>query len=279
VFPPAFSALGIPLELAILSRMSVDIGLNVYSAYRNKLAGNEEMAKIDLASAMLSFIVDTPGFEKKFLSGFGDWAELSVFNKLKDANPNTGAKMRNFVTSLSKTERRHLYDIINTPRFMRQVQVYGKDILDKWLKNQFGSQWKNIAVKIFREIGVKLPIIFSPVMLNMGYKMFIYANQISQNIFKVPLDETKWKAFEWEMKNRGVDTPEEADSLYERLKNNPNESKDFINAVGKKIFGEEFEKIKNQISVQQVKEEIKKTDDLIRRLDEAAKNEAIKADE
>jgi hypothetical protein len=187
--------------------------------------------------------------------------------------------MRNFVTSLSKTERRHLYDIINTPRFMRQVQVYGKDILDKWLKNQFGSQWKNIAVKIFREIGVKLPIIFSPVMLNMGYKMFIYANQISQNIFKVPLDETKWKAFEWEMKNRGVDTPEEADSLYERLKNNPNESKDFINAVGKKIFGEEFEKIKNQISVQQVKEEIKKTDDLIRRLDEAAKNEAIKADE
>ena len=279
VFPPAFAALGIELELAILARMSVDIGLNVYSAYRNKLAGNEEMAKIDLASAMLSFIVDTPGFEKKFLSGYGDFAELEVFNKLKKANPNTGVKMRNFVTSLSKVERRHLYDIINTPRFMRQVQVYGKDILDKWLKNQFGSQWKNIVVKLFRDVGVKLPIIFSPMMLNMGYKMFIYANQISQNIFKVPLDETKWKAFEWELKNRGIDTPEEADALYETLKNDPKKSKEFVTAVGKKIFGEQFEKIKNQISVEKVNEEIKKTDDLIRRLEEASKNEAIKAEE
>jgi hypothetical protein len=279
IFPPLFLAVGWELELAILARMTVDVGLNVYSAHRNRLAGNEEAAKIDMACAMLSFIVDTPGFEKKFLKGFGDWAEASVWNKLKAANPNTGAKMRNFVTSLSKTERRHLYDIINTPRFFRKIQIYGKDILNKWLKQQFGSQFKNIAVKIFREIGVKLPVLFSPIMLNMGYKMFLYSNQISQNIFKVPLDETQWKAFEWELKNRGIDTPEEADALYETLKNDPKKSKEFVTAVGKKIFGEQFEKIKNQISVEKVNEEIKKTDDLIRRLEEASKNEAIKAEE
>ena len=259
--------------------MSVDVGLNIYSAYRNKAAGNEEAAKIDLACAMLSFIVDTPGFEKKFLSGYGDWAELSVFNKLKQVNPNTGKQMNKFVRSLTDVERRHLYDIINTPRFTRQIQIYGKEIMDGWLKQQFGSQWKNIAVKIFREIGVKLPVLFSPVMLNMGYKMFLYSNQVSQNIFKVPLDETKWKAFEWELKNRGIDTPEEADTLYETLKNDPKKSKEFVTAVGKKIFGEQFEKIKNQISVEKVKEEIKKTDDLIRELEEASKNEAIKAEE
>ena len=279
VFPPLFLAVGWELELAIIARMSVDVGLNIYSAYRNKAAGNEEAAKIDLACAMLSFIVDTPGFEKKFLSGYGDWAELSVFNKLKQVNPNTGKQMNKFVRSLTDVERRHLYDIINTPRFTRQIQIYGKEIMDGWLKQQFGSQWKNIAVKIFREIGVKLPVLFSPVMLNMGYKMFLYSNQISQNIFKVPLDETKWKAFEWELKNRGIDTPEEADALYETLKNDPKKSKEFVTAVGKKIFGEQFEKIKNQISVEKVNEEIKKTDDLIRRLEEASKNEAIKAEE
>jgi hypothetical protein len=279
IFPPLFLAVGWELELAILARMTVDVGLNFYSAHRNRLAGNEEAAKIDMACAVLSFIVDTPGFEKKFLSGFGDWAEASVWNKLKAANPNTGAKMRNFVTSLSKTERRHLYDIINTPRFFRQIQIYGKDIVNKWLKQQFGSQWKNIAVKIFREIGVKLPILFSPIMLNMGYKMFLYSNQVSQNIFKVPLDETQWMAFEWELKNRGIDTPEEADSFYEILKNDPKKSNEFVTAVGKKIFGEQFEKIKNQISVKEINEEIKKTDDLIRRLEEASKNEAIKAEE
>ena len=109
--------------------------------------------------------------------------------------------------------------------------------------------------------------------------MFLYSNQVSQNIFKVPLDETKWKAFEWELKNRGIDTPEEADTLYETLKNDPKKSKEFVTAVGKKIFGEQFEKIKNQISVEKVKEEIKKTDDLIRELEEASKNEAIKAEE
>jgi hypothetical protein len=279
VFPPAFAAAGFELELAIVARMSVDIGLNVYSSYRNKMAGNEEAAKIDLACAMLSFIVDTPGFEKKFLGGFGDWAEISVFKKLKDVNPNTGKKMNNFVRSLTDVERRHLYDIINTPRFMRQIQVYGKEIMDRWLKQQFGSQWRNIAVKIFREIGVKLPVLFSPIMLNLGYKMFLYSNQVSQNIFKVPLDETKWKAFEWELKNRGVDTPEEADSFYEMLKNNPNEAKDFVNAVGKKIFGETFEKIKNQISVKTVNEEIKKTEDLIRRIDAVMESDTTKIEE
>jgi hypothetical protein len=279
VFPPLFLAVGWELELAIVARISVDVGLNLYSAYRNKKSGNEEAAKIDLACAMLSFIVDTPDFEKKFLSGYGEWAELSVFNKLKQVNPNTGKQMNKFVRSLTDVERRHLYDIINTPRFTRQIQIYGKEIMDRWLKQQFGSQWKNIAVKLLKELGVKLPVLFSPIMLSLGYKMFLYSNQVSQNIFKVPLDETKWKAFEWELKNRGINTTEDADAFYEKLKNNPNDAKEFVNAVGKKIFGEQFEKIKNQISVEKVKEEIKKTDDLIRELEEASKNEAIKAEE
>jgi hypothetical protein len=267
VFPPAFLALGVELELAIIAKMSVDVGLNVYSAYRNKLAGNEEMAKIDLASAMLSFIVDTPGFEKKFLSGYGDFAELDVFNKLKKANPNTGAKMRNFVTSLSKVERRHLYDIINTPRFMRQVQVYGKDILDKWLKNQFGSQWKNIVVKMFREIGIKMPIQFSPVMLNMGYKIFIFANQVSQNIFKVPLDETKWKAFEFELKKRGIDTPEEADKFYQEMKNNVDLATKFLVETAPKVWGDETKEIKKSFNKNELIKTTNEVDSLIRVLE------------
>jgi len=272
VFPPLFMAVGWELELAIVARISVDAGLNIYSAYRNKMAGNEEAAKIDMACAVLSFIVDTPGFEKKFLSGFGDWAEISVFNKLKKANPNTGKKLNNFVRSLTDVERRHLYDIINTPRFTRQIQVYGKEIMDRWLKQQFGSQWKNIAVKILKEVGVKVPIVFSPVMLNMGYNMFIYANQVSQDIFNVELDETKWKAFEWELNNRGINTPEEADNFFENiLSSNKKEQKIFLENVGKKIFGEQTKKIKEQLSDEKLDKLINEVKELNRRIDELNK--------
>ncbi len=263
IFPPLFLAVGWELELAILARITVDVGLNFYSAHRNRLAGNEEAAKIDMACAMLSFIVDSPGFEKKFLSGFGDWAEVSVFNKLKLANPNTGAKMRNFVTSLSKTERRHLYSMINTPRFMRHVQIYGKDVLNKWLKQQFGSQFKNIAISLFREVGIKLPIVFSPIMLNLGYKMFIMANEVSQNIFKVELDETQWKVFEWELKKRGVDTQEEADLFYEKMKNNPKLSMEFIVAVAPEVWKEDTKKLKDIFKQDEIQKSINKVDSLI----------------
>jgi len=272
VFPPLFLAVGWELELAIIARISVDVGLNVYSAYRNKMAGNEEMAKIDLACAMLSFIVDTPGFEKKFLSGYGEWAELSVFNKLKQVNPNTGKKLNSFVRSLTDVERRHLYDIINTPRFTRQIQVYGKEIMDRWLKQQFGSQWKNIAVKIFREVGVKMPILFSPVMLNMGYNMFIYANQVSQDIFNVELDETKWKAFEWELKKRGIDTPEKAELFYKQLIKDPNKSKEFISSVASVAFKDDVKKIKKIMSLDKIKQTTSKIDSLSNILEQTMKN-------
>lgn len=250
VFPPAFAALGIELELAIAARIAVDVGLNVYSAYRNKLAGNEEMAKIDLACAFLSFVVDTPGFEKTFLKGFGDWAEISVFNKIKKARPSSAKKWRQFVSSLTEVERRHLYDILNSPRFMRGIKVYGQDALQAALKKEFGPAIKNTLVKIFREVGIKFPVTFSPMMLNLGYKIFIYLNQTTQKLLNVPLDETKWKAFEFELKKRGIDTPEEADNFVNSLLKSPEASKNFIvSALKNEIKG-----IDTKINVKQLDE-------------------------
>lgn len=267
VFPPAFMALGVELELAIAARIAVDVGLNVYSAYRNKLAGNEEAAKIDLACAMLSFIVDTPGFEKKFLGGFGDWAEISVFNKIKKARPSSAKKWRQFVSSLTEVERRHLYDILNSPRFMRGIKVYGQEALQTALKKEFGPAIKNTLVKLFREVGIKLPVVFSPVMLNMGYKIFIFANQVSQNIFKVPLDETKWKAFEFELKKRGIDTPEEADKFYQEMKNNVDLAINFLVESAPKVWGPETETIKNSFNKKELIKTTNEVDSLIRVLE------------
>ena len=260
VFPPAFTALGIDLELAILARMSVDVGLNLYSSYRNKMSGNEEAAKIDLACAVLSFIVDTPGFEKKFLGGFGDWAEINVLNKVKKARPSNAKKWRQFVSSLSKEEKRHLYDYLNSPRFLRQFKIYGKEALKNYFEKQFGSQWKNTLVKILREVGIKLPVTFSPVMLNFGYKIFIYINQTMETVLKIPLTETRWKAFEWELKKRGIDTPEEADNFLNSLLKSPEASKNFF----EEVLGEEFKGIDTKINVKQLDQNNKEIEKLIR---------------
>jgi hypothetical protein len=260
VFPPAFTALGIEMELAILARMSVDVGLNLYSSYRNKLAGNEEASKIDLACAVLSFIVDTPGFEKKFLGGFGDWAEINVLNKVKKARPSNAKKWRQFVSSLSKEEKRHLYDYLNSPRFLRQFKIYGKEALNTYFEKQFGSQWKNTLIKILREVGIKLPIVFSPVMLNFGYKIFIYINQTMEKVLKIPLTETRWKAFEWELKKRGIDTPEEADNFLNSLLKSPEASKNFF----EEVLGEEFKGIDTKINVKQLDQNNKEIEKLIR---------------
>ena len=230
------------------------------------------MAKIDLACAMLSFIVDTPDFEKRFLKGYGEWAEISVFKKLKAAKPNTAEGMQRFVDYLTDVEKRHFYDIINTPRFVRQVQIYGKDILNKVLKEQLGSQWKNIAVKLLREMGVKLPILFSPIMLNLGYHIFIYANQVSQDIFKVELDETKWKAFQFVLTQKGVNSPEDAKLFYEKLMNDTKLSKEFITEVSSVIYKEDIKKIKKIISTEQIKQTISKIDSLNNVLEQSIKN-------
>jgi hypothetical protein len=109
-------------------------------------------------------------------------------------------------------------------------------------------------------------------MLNLGYKMFIYANQVSQDIFKVELDETQWKAFEWELKKRGVDTQEEADLFYEKMKNNPNKSKEFISSVASVAFKDDVEKIKKIMSLDKIKQTTSKIDSLSNILEQTMKN-------
>jgi hypothetical protein len=238
LIPGVGTLMGLSLETALIARMAFELGLNLYSAMRYKLSGNDEMAKIEVACAMLSFLVDTPGFEKRFLKGYGSWMEVSLFNKIKKVKPTTAKKWAEFVSGLTKEEKRHLYSFLNTPRFMREIKIYGKEFIEKTLQQQFKGQWRNTIVKLLKEVGIKVPVIMTPLIGTFSYQLVTLFSYTYQDLYKVPIDSTFVKSFEWLMNEENITTPEQSEEFYNKLKNDPMFQKQIEAKMNAKLIAE-----------------------------------------
>lgn len=176
----------------IITRMFVaaalDAGVNLYSAHVNYKAGRIDEAKCDLVIAGISMLVDLiPSVSKTLTGNFDTWTEdlieKKLIQKIKDKTIVDYKTFLNYVKTLPVAEQKVLRNVLSNKGLRdaiesipskpgSQMKKIGEYLGKRLSRAHNQSDWGLMGETILRNVGIKVPLTLSPMVVTYGPTLF-----------------------------------------------------------------------------------------------------------